>query len=83
MSLKRNEWDWAVPVDMDGNEIFTLLTPPGTGVPAELGRDLTGKSVHNESGDSAGRMPVFVGRAGEGGLKEGGGPTLRRPLRNT
>ena len=77
-----DEWEGAVPIDMDGKELFTFHKSSGPGVPAEPGRDLAGKSVHNDSGDSAGRKPVFVGRVEESSLEEGGGSILRPPSQN-
>ena len=77
-----DEWEGAVPIDMDGKELFTFPKSSGPGVPAEPGRDLAGKSVHNDSGDSAGRKPVFVGRVEEYSLDEGGASILRPPSQN-
>ena len=72
------EEDWALLIDMDGNELPTLPKSPGPGVPAEPGEDLSGKSVQNHSGDLAGRKPEFVGMVRVGGL-EGGGASILRP----
>ena len=50
-----DEWDWAVPIDMDGNELFAVPKSPGPGVRAEPGKAPGGKSAHSESGDEASR----------------------------
>ena len=68
----KEESGWAVPIYVDRKELSAVLKSSGPGVPAEPGRDLAGKSVHNDSGDSAGRKPVFVGRVEEYSLDEGG-----------
>ena len=80
--VEEEDSGWAVPTDVDRKELSAVLKSSGPGVLAEPGRDLAGKSVHNDSGDSAGRKLVFVGRVEEGGLEEGGAPILRPPPQN-